>query len=54
MTYGFLRSLAKLDLEESRIGRFADIDEVPDPSGPRHPASARPVATRAACPSATG
>jgi hypothetical protein len=34
VTYGFLRSLAKLDLEESRIGRFADITEVPDPSGP--------------------
>ncbi len=34
VTYGFLRSLAKLDLEESKIGRFADIDEVPDPSGP--------------------
>ena len=34
VTYGFLRSVAKLDLEESRIGRFADIGEVPDPSGP--------------------
>ncbi len=34
VTYGFLRSLAKLDLEESKIGRFADIDQLPDPSGP--------------------
>jgi hypothetical protein len=34
VTYGFLRSLAKLDLDESRIGRFAEITEVPDPSGP--------------------
>lgn len=34
VTYGFLRSVAKLDLEESRIGRFADIGDVPDPSGP--------------------
>ena len=34
VTYGFLRSLAKLDLEESRIGRFADMDQLPDPEGP--------------------
>ena len=47
VTYGFLRSLAKLDLEESKIGRFADIDQLPDPSGPRR-ASVRPAATRAA------
>jgi hypothetical protein len=31
VTYGFLRSLAKLDLAESRVGRFAGVDEVPDP-----------------------
>lgn len=35
VTYGFLRSLAKLDLDESRIGRFAELAEVPDPHGPR-------------------
>ena len=34
VTYGFLRSLAKLDLAESRVGRFASQDEVPDPQGP--------------------
>jgi hypothetical protein len=34
VTYGFLRSLAKLDLAESRVGRFASQDEVPDPRGP--------------------
>jgi hypothetical protein len=31
VTHGFLRSLAKLDLAESKVGRFARIDEVPDP-----------------------
>jgi len=31
VTHGFLRSLAKLDLAQSRVGRFASIDEVPDP-----------------------
>ena len=31
VTHGFLRSLAKLDLDESRVGRFARIDELPDP-----------------------
>jgi hypothetical protein len=40
VTHGFLRSLARLDLAESRVGRFAQqddpltapaIDEVPDP-----------------------
>lgn len=34
VTYGFLRSLAKLDLATSKVGRFADISEVPDPTGP--------------------
>ena len=50
VTYGFLRSVAKLDLEESRIGRFADIDEVPDPSGPAPSERCRRPATRAARP----
>lgn len=31
VTHGFLRSLAKLDLDESRVGRFAKISELPDP-----------------------
>jgi hypothetical protein len=31
VTHGFLRSLASLDLAESRVGRFARVDEVPDP-----------------------
>jgi len=40
VTYGFLRSLARLSLAPSRVGRFgtavtsAAIDDVPDPSGP--------------------
>jgi hypothetical protein len=32
VTHGFLRSLARLDLAESRVGRYAQsIDELPDP-----------------------
>ena len=31
VTWGFLRSLARLDLAESRVGRFATVEEVPDP-----------------------
>jgi hypothetical protein len=31
VTHGFLRSLAKLDLVESKVGRFAKISELPDP-----------------------
>src|SRR4051794_3007945 len=31
VTHGFLRSLRKLKLAESRVGRFARIDELPDP-----------------------
>ena len=37
VTYGFLRSLARLDLAESRVGRFAEdltVDDVPDPPLP--------------------
>ena len=34
VTRGFLRSLARLDLEESRVGRFGSPDEVPNPSTP--------------------
>jgi hypothetical protein len=39
VTHGFLRSLAKLDLAESVVGRYAapvDVDAVPDPA-PRRP-----------------
>jgi hypothetical protein len=31
VTHGFLRSLAKLKLAQSRVGRYASVDEVPDP-----------------------
>lgn len=31
VTHGFLRSLARLDLAESRAGRFARVEDVPDP-----------------------
>jgi hypothetical protein len=37
LTHGFLRSLAKLDLAQSVVGRYAapeDIDAVPDPPAP--------------------
>jgi hypothetical protein len=34
VTYGFLRSLAHLDLAESKVRRFVGVDEVPDPSRP--------------------
>jgi hypothetical protein len=34
VTHGFLRSLARLDLAESRVGRFARIEDVPDPTPP--------------------
>jgi len=39
VTYGFLRSLAKLDLAESRVRRFAGVEEIPAPQAP--PPSAR-------------
>jgi hypothetical protein len=31
VTHGFLRSLAKLRLAQSRVGRFARVEDVPDP-----------------------
>jgi len=31
VTYGFLRSLGRLDLARSRVGRFARIEDLPDP-----------------------
>jgi hypothetical protein len=44
VTHGFLRSLAKLDLAQSRVGRFASIDEVPDPGERRTITERRAVA----------
>ena len=34
VTHGFLRSLARLDLAESKVGRFAGADHVPSPGLP--------------------
>ena len=34
VTHGFLRSLARLDLAESKVGRFATVEQVPDPRLP--------------------
>jgi hypothetical protein len=34
VTHGFLRSLARLDLAPSKVGRFATVDQVPDPRLP--------------------
>jgi hypothetical protein len=31
VTHGFLRSLARLDLAQSRVGRYAEIEDLPDP-----------------------
>ncbi len=39
VTHGFLRSLARLDLAESSVGRFPSVDDVPDPSAERPLAS---------------
>lgn len=53
VTYGFLRSLARLDLETSKVGRFAGIEDLPNPSGPtpQERSDARPSRR---VPSATG
>lgn len=32
VTHGFLRSLARLDLAESRVGRLTRVEDVPDPT----------------------
>ena len=41
VTHGFLRSLARLDLAESVVGRYATPDDVPDPQpAPREQAPA--------------
>ncbi len=34
VTHGFLRSLARLDLADSRVGRLAEVDELPDAAAP--------------------
>jgi hypothetical protein len=34
ITRGFLRSLARLDLAQSKVGRFSTVDQVPDPRLP--------------------
>jgi len=34
VTHGFLRSLARLDLAPSKVGRFETVDQVPDPKLP--------------------
>jgi hypothetical protein len=31
VTHGFLRSLARLDLAQSRVGRFSRVEDLPDP-----------------------
>jgi hypothetical protein len=47
VTHAFLRSLARLDLAESRVGRFAQtLDELPDPP-PQGERSPRPDAATA-------
>jgi hypothetical protein len=49
VTHGFLRSLARLDLAESKVGRFATVDQVPDPRlpPPRERVAQRPAGGRA-------
>jgi hypothetical protein len=37
VTYGFLRSLARLDLAPSKVGRFDPIAELPEPARDREP-----------------
>jgi hypothetical protein len=37
VTYGFLRSLARLDLAPSKVGRFGPIALLPDPTREREP-----------------
>ncbi len=56
VTHGFLRSLARLDLAESKVGRFADadpapgtvpaIDDVPDPPSGGQPTGRERTLTR--------
>ncbi|MGN6187989.1 MAG: hypothetical protein ACTHOE_03740 [Conexibacter sp.] len=51
VTYGFLRSLARLDLASSRVGRFTEgltVDDVPDPPLPSTATGDRPPLPAAA------
>ena len=48
VTHGFLRSLARLDLEESLVGRFVSTDDVPDPTAPSPRERQRRPSTRSA------
>lgn len=43
VTHGFLRGLARLDLAESKVGRYATIDELPDPQPARDKAEKTPA-----------
>jgi hypothetical protein len=51
VTKGFLHSLARLDLAESKVGRFSSVDQVPDPREPlpldRPGAATRPLSRSA-------
>jgi hypothetical protein len=50
VTKGFLHSLARLDLAESKVGRFSTVDQVPDPRDPLpldRPGAARPLSRTA-------
>jgi hypothetical protein len=46
VTHGFLRSLRRLDLAESKVGRFAGIDEVPNPPLPGEGSLEEPLHVR--------
>jgi hypothetical protein len=48
VTHGFLRNLARLDLAESKVGRFASIDELPDPQPAREQRRPSPASPSAA------
>jgi hypothetical protein len=50
VTHGFLHSLARLDLAESKVGRFATVDQVPDPRlpPPRERVGSGPAVSRSA------
>ena len=57
VTHGFLRSLARLDLAESVVGRYAapdDVDAVPDPPARAPRAAARPDRAAARPPRTAG
>src|SRR3954462_9851657 len=50
VTHGFLRSIARLDLAPSKVGRFASVDQVPAPQARLpldRPRAARPLSRSA-------